>query len=194
MNMSLYKNIEFIKETSSDELFKKHLKIVFKTHYEVFGEVCSGCPTKIAGYIKKLKNFKISELMKKTESNFQLKKGKLIIFSGQSNGYSNANLTDEVAIKFLKGKPNRKALFAKLPENVDELINVDETKTEDTGVKKLSDYKVAELRELYPEAKGRSKDDLIASIQESINAAALNDETKTEDTGEADSKNSDEEE
>lgn len=153
-------DLKFIQETPSDELYKYHLKDVFKVYHDLFGEVCTGCPTKIAGYIKRIKNYKKTKVMSK-KSKFILKKGSQIIQKGSSKSYSNANLTDELAIEFLKKNPNRKVLFAKLPENVDELIASEDEKV-------LKDYKVSELRVLYPDAKGRTKAELIASIEESI--------------------------
>ncbi len=33
------------------------LKHVFELHFKIFGETCSSCPSKIGGYISKLKNF-----------------------------------------------------------------------------------------------------------------------------------------
>lgn len=188
--MSLCKDIEFIKDTPSDELVQYHLKVVFRTYQATFGEVCTGCATKISGYIKRLKTVDIKKVMEKTKSNFTLKTGKLIVFKGQSKGYSNANLTDEVAIKFLKGNENRKALFAKLPENIDALLSDDAD--EAGATKSLKDYTATELRELYPNAKGRSKDDLIASIEALIKEAVINDDA--DEAGATTSKTSDEEE
>ena len=71
-------DLEFIKKTPSDELYKKHLKVVFSTYYQLFGEVCTGCPTKIAGYIKRIKNYKKSDIMStEKKSNFKLKVAKI---------------------------------------------------------------------------------------------------------------------
>ena len=117
----LKESLEFIKKTSSVELQEKHLKTVFDTYHKVFGEVCTGCPAKIAGYISRLKKTNNYIIMKKP-SNFKLKKGTIIPIPGTSKVYSNANLTDKVALEFLKENPNRKELFIEVPENLDELF------------------------------------------------------------------------
>ena len=73
------------------------------------------------------------------QSNFTLKDQATIVIPGTSLAYSNANLTDEVAIKFIKENPNRKILFSKLPKNLDELINgkKEEKKKKDLKPKKV---------------------------------------------------------
>jgi hypothetical protein len=98
------------------------LKHIFDLHYKIFGETCSNCPSKIGGYIQKLKNFNPKIKMKITKSEFQFQEGVIIPVSGTSDVYSQHNLTDENAIKLLSENPNRKSLFRTLPENVDELI------------------------------------------------------------------------
>lgn len=98
------------------------LKHIFELHYKIFGETCSSCPGKITGYIQKLKNFNTKIKMEIIKSEFQLNVGVIIPVAGTSDAYSNHNLTDELAIQLLAQNPNRKLLFSKLPENVDELI------------------------------------------------------------------------
>lgn len=98
------------------------LKHIFELHYKIFGETCSSCPGKIAGYIQKLKNFNTNIKMEIIKSEFQLQEGVIIPVTGTSDVYSQHNLTDEIAIKLLSENPNRKLLFRTLPENVDELI------------------------------------------------------------------------
>lgn len=98
------------------------LKHIFQLHYKIFGETCSNCPGKITGYIQKLKNFNPTKKMETTSKIFQLKEGVIIPVAGTSDAYSNANLTDEIAIKLLAENPNRKALFEKIPDNLDHLI------------------------------------------------------------------------
>lgn len=98
------------------------LRHIFELHYKIFGETCSNCPGKISGYIQKLKNFNPIKKMETTSKIFQLKEGVIIPVAGTSDAYSNANLTDEIAVKLLADNPNRKILFEKLPENLDELI------------------------------------------------------------------------
>lgn len=159
LTQPLKERIKFIQETDPDELVNRHLKEVFSLYQELFGEVCTGCPTKIAGYINRIKNHTKSKTMEKQKSNYRLKKGAIIPIPGTSLAYSNENLTDEVALKFLKKNPARKQLFTVLPDNVDELIEGN------AKTKELSDYTVAELKELYPDAVGKNKGELIENIQ-----------------------------
>ncbi|MEC4050666.1 hypothetical protein OX284_014600 [Flavobacterium sp. SUN046] len=98
------------------------LQQIFKLHQKIYGGTCSSCSSKISGYIFKLKNFNPNLQMETTAQNFQLKTGAMIIIPGSSNSYSNANITDDIAIEYLAKNPNRKQLFKKLPDNVDELI------------------------------------------------------------------------
>lgn len=120
------KKLKELQALSSEDILKGRdsnntpfLKILFEVHQALFHETCTTCPAKIAGYIHRIKNFKIEQMSQK--SNFQLHTGAVIIFAGTSESYSNANLTDEVAIRFIKLNENRKSLFSKLPENIDEL-------------------------------------------------------------------------
>lgn len=122
------KNLEELQALSSEEILKGRdsnntpfLKILFEVHQALFQETCTTCPAKIAGYIHRIKNFKIEQMSQK--SNFTLHTGAVIIFAGTSESYSNANLTDEVAIRFIRLNENRKSLFSKLPENIDELLS-----------------------------------------------------------------------
>lgn len=126
--------VQFVRDTDPDELVNRHLKEVFDLYGELFGEVCTGCPTKVAGYINRIKNLNHSK-MEKSKSNYRLKKGAIIPIPGTSDAYSNENLTDEVALKFLSKNPNRKKLFTLLPDNIDELLTGKVDKVEATHVK-----------------------------------------------------------
>lgn len=100
------------------------LTYVFKLHKKIFGETCTNCPYKIEGYIKKIKLLNPKNKMEtKSKSNFTLKGNTTIPVPGTSISYSNANLTDEIALELIAKNPNRKALFSKLPENLDALLN-----------------------------------------------------------------------
>lgn len=111
------------------------LSYVFQLHLKIFGETCSTCPNKINGYIKKLKNLNKVEIMSEEikKSNFTLHTGTIIPVPGTSISYSNANLTDEIAIELLAININRKVLFVKLPENLDELIEEYKQNLESAG-------------------------------------------------------------
>ncbi|GLB47754.1 hypothetical protein [Neptunitalea lumnitzerae] len=159
--------VTFIQQTTSEVLVKQHLKLVFETYQSLFGEVCTNCPAKISGYIKRIKKHgrKNAGIGQTLTCSFLLKERSIIMKPGSNEVYSNANLTDEVAIAFLRKNPNRKVLFSKLPNHLETLLK--EKKDNDPRTKDdlvLEDYTMTELRALFPEAKGRSKKDLIASI------------------------------
>ena len=132
------------------------LKHIFDLHYKIFGETCSNCPSKIGGYIQKLKNFNTNIKMENAKSIFQLQEGVIIPISGTSDVYSKHNLTDENAIKLLSENPNRKSLFRVLPENVDELIEAyiseievdEENDLVTVGTEKLTTEEAVSLLEL----------------------------------------------
>lgn len=128
-------SLEFIKKTSSDDLVNKHLKLVFDTYYKIFGEVCTGCPTKIGGYISRLKKHNKTIIMAKDTREFRLKKGAIIPVPGTSKAYSDVNITDEIALEILKANPNRKSIFSKVPENLDELLSKETQEGSDEVVK-----------------------------------------------------------
>jgi len=122
-------SLELIKTMSSDDLIKTrdaqgvpYLKLVFSLYQKLFGEACSTCPNKIGGYITKLKKYNPNSNLIMSKSRYTLQGLNVIVVPGTSKAYSNSNLTDEVAIKFLASNAKRKALFSKLPKEVDEEI------------------------------------------------------------------------
>lgn len=122
--------LETIKECSFDVLTKeKHsdgipfLQHIFRLYPMIFGEVCTGCPSKIAGYILKLKSLNIEKMQEKIKSKFKLSTGVVIPIFGTSKAYTNENITDEIAIELLKQNPNRRSLFSTVPNNLEELLS-----------------------------------------------------------------------
>jgi hypothetical protein len=126
-------DLELLKEIQNagvDELLKgkdssgiPFLKHIFRLRFQLFGETCSGCPGKIFGYIQKIKKFN-PHIMKKENSNtmFKLKDMVTIPVPGTSKAYSNHNITDEIAVELIAKNPNRKTLFSKLPDDLNERI------------------------------------------------------------------------
>ena len=121
--------LELIQSIGSSDLVSKrdssgipYLKSIFYLYQKLFGETCTTCSSKIAGYIQKLKNYNFKNPIIMQESNYILQEGTLIVIPGTSLAYSNANLTDEVALKFLSENLNRKSLFVKIPEDIDQDI------------------------------------------------------------------------
>lgn len=131
------KSLAFIKATDTnvlmhnvDERGVPHLKEVFRLYRMLFGESCTGCTSKIPQYIDKLKHYDME--VEQDVRKFRLKKGVVISVFGSSRIYSNHNLTDEAAIELLGENIDRKTLFSKLPDNLDELLAGDVTAEPET--------------------------------------------------------------
>lgn len=78
------------------------------------------------------------QMRKQNECRYTLRAGMLIRLNfGDSVYYSNANLTDEVAEKYIMAKPSRLADFSKYPESIVKRIeSVKDGRPEDTGTPK----------------------------------------------------------
>lgn len=88
---------------------------------EITNKGCSNCYRDAFIEINvKLK--KIKEMPKKSE--FVLKAGAVITFFGEPRCYTNANMTDEAALRFLSNNPRNECLFEKLPSNWKERIGL----------------------------------------------------------------------
>lgn len=80
---------------------------------EITNRGCSDCYRD--AYMEILIYLKRNKAMPK-KSDFVLKAGAIITFFGEPKCYSNANITDEAAIRFLALNPSNEKLFEKLPE------------------------------------------------------------------------------
>lgn len=117
-------------------------------------------------------------------SNFKLKKGKVIALHGMNEVITNANLTDDKAIELLKKFPGHAKSFEVLPENWQEVVAGKPAKTEedlqaevDANIKKtLKAKKLDELKkdaEQFPkeEWENMKKAELEAYIFDKLKAA-----------------------
>lgn len=133
--------LQEIRDSSYDKLLTGRdsngvpfLKSIFELHLKIFGEVCSFCPAKITGYIKKLKDYNLTskklEIMAEAqEKNFVLKPGIIIPIPGTSESYSNDNLTNEIALAYVAINPNRRSIFSTVPSDLDiQLKKLNDTK------------------------------------------------------------------
>jgi len=155
------------------------LQHVFKLHKKIFNEACSNCPHKLQGYINNLKKFnpQKQKIMSNQKRNFELKTGVIVPVAGTSESYSNANLTDEKAVELLTANPNRKALFSKLPKNIDELIedfkNKSSQKSDDDSKElvKIGDYSltVEETEKVLDTAKIKTRAKTVTGLQKFVN-------------------------
>lgn len=113
-------------------------------------------------------------------TNFELKGNKHYRLSkGSGKRINNGLMSDELAIEFLSIDPTRIKVFAKYPENWADLIDGDytvEDEVEDVvepstdgadmllAKEALRQYKLPELREMYPGIRNTSKEGFISEI------------------------------
>lgn len=88
-------------------------------YYDLFGREitnkgCGDCYRD--AYMEICIKLKKTKAMPK-KSDFVLKAGAIITFFGEARCYSNANLTDEAALRFLALNPNNEKLFESLPSD-----------------------------------------------------------------------------
>jgi len=117
----------FIQNTDSSVLMRNNLKDIFYLYKKIFGRACTSCGSKVPGYIRKLKFYKMEKETEKkeTEKLFELHEGVIIRIMGTSIVYSEHNITDEASIEILRDNINAKALFKRLPENLDEILELE---------------------------------------------------------------------
>lgn len=131
--MILDKSIKSIK--GSAKLIRELADLYYITFEEQMKVGCGACYDK--AYIRLKQKLNILENKKEVkEKNFVLKVGYIREFNSREM-YTNDNLTDEVAIAYLKKNINRKVQFSKLPENLEELLNGKPKKKPITKVKKV---------------------------------------------------------
>lgn len=124
-------------------------------YFELYGKIitntgCSNCYRD--AYIEICTRLKREKKMP-TKSDFQLKAGAVITFFGSSKAYTNANLTNEVAIRYLSLNPDNAKLFSFLPSDWEERVanyskngTTDNADTTDVAVAiSERDAKIAEL-------------------------------------------------
>lgn len=100
-------------------------------YFQLFGrgiknKGCSDCYRD--AYIEIKVKLKTMQAMPK-KSEFVLKAGAIITFFGEQQCYSNSNITDEAALRFLSLNPRNEKLFEKLPENWRSRIKTPEAET-----------------------------------------------------------------
>lgn len=93
-------------------------------YFQLFGRAitntgCSNCYRD--AYIEICTKLKRDNMMK-SNTDFQLKAGAVITFFGSPKAYTNANLTDEVALRFLSLNATNVGLFSHLPSDLNERL------------------------------------------------------------------------
>lgn len=124
-------------------------------YFELYGKIitntgCSNCYRD--AYIEICTRLKREKKMP-TKSDFQLKAGAVITFFGSSKAYTNANLTNVVAIRYLSLNSDNAKMFSFLPSDWEERVanyskngTTDNADTTDVAVAiSERDAKIAEL-------------------------------------------------
>ena len=161
-----------------------------KVYYELFGKVitnrgCSDCYRD--AYIEIKIRLKKDKTMPK-KSDYKLKAGAVITFFGQSKAYTSANLTNEVAERYLALNPNNANIFAELPDDWKVRVAAYVERAADTSANaphmseeeildiiKTKDAEIAEKDALLAE-----RDSHIADLEAQLNAPADSADNPTE--------------
>ena len=119
--------IEAIRKNSRIDGYIRELSLILFQH--TLG-TCGNCLADAMIAIRKYPRAKLQQIM---NCKFKLKSGALLIdATGRLPEATAANLTDEIAIAYLRDNIKRADMFEELPDNLEELL-ADEEKTEDDG-------------------------------------------------------------
>ena len=126
--------IEAIRKNSRIEGYIRELSLILFQH--TLG-TCGNCLADALIAIRKYPREKLQQIM---NCKFKLKSGALLIdATGRLPEATAANLTDEIAIAYLRDNINRSDMFEELPENLEELLAEEEKAEGDGGVSNGSD-------------------------------------------------------
>lgn len=133
--------IEAIRKNSRIEGYIRELSLILFQH--TLG-TCGNCLADAMIAIRKYPREKLQQIM---NCKFKLKSGALLIdATGRLPEATAANLTDEIAIAYLRDNIKRADMFEELPENLEELL-AEEEGNGDGGVSNGSDKpKVEEVK------------------------------------------------
>ena len=126
--------IEAIRKCSRIEGYIRELSLILFQH--TLG-TCGNCLADAMIAIRKYPREKLQQIM---NCKFKLKSGVLLIdATGRLPEATAANLTDEIAIAYLRDNIKRADMFEELPENLEELLAKEEKAECDGGVSNGSD-------------------------------------------------------
>ena len=126
--------IEAIRKNSRIEGYIRELSLILFQH--TLG-TCGNCLADALIAIRKYPREKLQQIM---NCKFKLKSGVLLIdATGRLPEATAANLTDEIAIAYLRDNIKRADMFEELPENIEELLAEEEKTEGDGGVSNGSD-------------------------------------------------------
>ena len=125
--------IEAIRKNSRIEGYIRELSLIL---YQRTLGTCGNCLADAMIAIRKYPRAKLQQIM---NCKFKLKSGVLLIdATGRLPEATAANLTDEIAIAYLRDNIKRADMFEELPENLEELLAEEESNV-DGGVSNGSD-------------------------------------------------------
>lgn len=126
--------IEAIRKNSRIESYIRELSLILFQH--TLG-TCGNCLADAMIAIRKYPRAKLEQIM---NCKFKLKSGVLLIdATGRLPEATAANLTDEIAIAYLRDNIKRADMFEELPDNLEELLAEEEKAEGDGGVSNGSD-------------------------------------------------------
>ena len=156
---------------------------------EITNRGCSDCYRD--AYMEILIYLKRNKAMPK-KSDFVLKPGAIITFFGEPKCYSNANITDEAALRFLAMNPSNEKLFEHLPEDWKSRLpksDTPEVEDKDAVIARLTKENEqlrkenASLKTPAPRKKGKKKSEPEATADEPPTETA-HDEVEAVETAE----------
>lgn len=140
--------IEAIRKNSRIEGYIRELSLILFQH--TLG-TCGNCLADAMIAIRKYPRAKLEQIM---NCKFKLKSGVLLIdATGRLPEATAANLTDEIAISYIRDNIKRADMFEELPENLEELLAEEEKAEVGGGVSNGSDKHKAEEGKGSEEAK-----------------------------------------
>ena len=126
--------VEAIRKCSCIEGFIRELSLILFQH--TLG-TCGNCLADAMIAIRKYPRAKLQQIM---NCKFKLKSGVLLIdATGRLPEATAANLTDEIAIAYLRDNIKRADMFEELPDNLEEFLAEEEKAEGDCGVSNGSD-------------------------------------------------------
>ena len=145
--------IEAIRKNSRIEGYIRELSLILFQH--TLG-TCGNCLADAMIAIRKYPRAKLEQIM---NCKFKLKSGVLLIdATGRLPEATAANLTDEIAIDYLRDNIKRADMFEELPENLEELLAEEEKAEGDGGVSNGSDKPKVEESKGSEEGKPKDED------------------------------------
>ena len=140
--------IEAIRKCSRIEGYIRELSLILFQH--TLG-TCGNCLADALIAIRKYPRAKLEQIM---NCKFKLKSGALLIdATGRLPEATAANLTDDMAIAYLRDNIKRADMFEELPENLEELLAEEEKAEGDGGVSNGSDTPKGEEGKVSEEGK-----------------------------------------